>query len=94
MDFKDVSADARVRLAAFVRIHKGHRIEIENMIHEAKNEKALMMAMMQKHEELEKEVSFTGEIITMRKASIRKLRNRVEDPTVPERVVRWRLADN
>ena len=94
MDFKDVSADARVRLAAFVRIHKGHRIEIENMIHEAKNEKALMMAMMQKHEELEKEVSFTGEIITMRKASIRKLRNRVEDPTVPERVVRRRLADN
>ena len=39
------------------------------MIHEAKNEKALMMAMMQKHEELEKEGSFTGEIITMRKAS-------------------------
>lgn len=90
MDFKDVSADARVRLAAFVRIHKGHRIDIGNMVHEAKNEKALMVAMMQKHEELEKEVSFTGEIITLRKASIRKLRNRIEDPTVPRRVIRWR----
>jgi CTP-dependent riboflavin kinase len=91
MDFKDVSADARVRLAAFVRIHKGHRIDIGNMVHEAKNEKALMVAMMQKHEELEKEVSFTGEIITLRKASIRKLRNRIEDPTVPRRVIRWRI---
>lgn len=91
MDFKDVSADARVRLAAFVRIHKGHRMDIGNMVHEAKNEKALMIAMMQKHEELEKEVSFTGEIITLRKASIRKLRNRIEDPTVPGRVIRWRI---
>jgi CTP-dependent riboflavin kinase len=91
MDFKDVSADARVRLAAFVRIHKGHRIDIGNMVHEAKNEKALMVAMMQKHEELEKEVSFKGEIITLRKASIRKLRNRIEDPTVPRRVIRWRI---
>jgi len=94
MDFNDVSADARVRLAAFVRIHKGHRIDIENMIHDAKNERVLMMAMMQKHEELEKEVSFKGKIITLRRASIRKLRDRIEEPTMPERVVRCHMANN
>lgn len=94
MDIKDVSADARVRLAAFVRIHKGHGIDIGNIIHEAKNEKALMIVMMQKHEELETGVSFAGEKMTLRKVSIRKLRSRAEDPTVPQRLVRWRMADN
>ncbi|WP_370574384.1 hypothetical protein [Methanomethylovorans sp.] len=91
MDIKNVSANSRVRLAAFARIHKGHGIDIEKILHESKDEKTLMIAMMQKHEELEAGVSFAGDIITLRKGSCRKMRVQTEDPT--QRRV-WRSASS
>lgn len=93
MDINDISADSRVRLAAFARIHKGHGIDIENIIHGAENEKALMVTMMQKHEKLERGESFADEMGILRKTPIRKLRIQMDEPTVPDRVVRWRTDE-